>query len=50
MAEKCFREIERRTQKEILLDWKKGMQYQEKQMKKEYEEEVSRSMHKRLYK
>lgn len=50
MAEKCFRDIERRVQKEILLDEKKRIQYMERQGKEEYKEEASRLMRKGSYK
>lgn len=51
MAEKCFREIEKRTQKEILLNPERRRQYMERQMIKEYQEEVARSVRKdmRMY-
>ena len=51
MAEKCFREIEKRTQKEILLNPERRRQYMERQMLKEYQEEVARSVRKdmRMY-
>lgn len=44
MAEKCFREIEQHTQKEILLNPEKRRQYMEQQMIKEYREEIARSV------
>lgn len=51
MAEKCSREIEKRTQKEILLNPERRRQYMERQMIKEYQEEVARSVRKdmRMY-
>ena len=44
MAEKCFREIEKRTQKEILLNSEKRRLYLEQQMMREYQDEISRSV------
>ena len=49
MAEKCFREIEKRTQKEILLNPEKRKQYLEQQMMKEYREEISRSVRRDMH-
>lgn len=49
MAEKCFREIEQCTQKEILLNPEKRRQYFEQQLIKEYRQEITRSVRRDMH-
>ena len=48
MAEKCFLEIEKQTQKEILLNPEKRKQYMKQKMRKEYQEAVRLSVERDL--
>ena len=48
MAEKCFREIEKKTQKEILLNPEKRKMYMEQKMQREYQEAVRLSVERDL--
>lgn len=48
MAEKCFREIEKKTQKEILLNPEKRKMYMKPKMRKEYQEAIRLSVERDL--
>ncbi len=49
MAEKCFREIDQRVEKEILLNPQKRQQYVAKQEKKKYFENISKLIRKEMH-
>lgn len=48
MAEKCFREIEKSMQKEILLNPEKQKMYMEQKMRREYQKAVGLSVERDL--